>query len=325
MLQTELCELLGIEVPIIQAAMAACTSAELVSAVSNAGELGTVTSALVPLAAFKEQLTLTVHMTKRPFAVNHSLPFFNEEAFAATLEVQPAVISFALGQPGELVKRAHAVGSKVMVMVNSVGQALQAVSDGVDIINAQGNEAGGFSGTVSTMALVPQIVDAVSGTPVVASGGIADGRGLAAAIMLGAHGIAMGTRFLASAEAPISDGWKQSIVEVSSEKIQKVAGWNKIFPLTGAKGFDISPNALETPFLRECAVRGSDQDQILVLNDRIMNAVREGKFYDLVPLTGQIAGAIHGIRPAAEIVLSIAAEAEGLIRQRAAMTGTSVA
>jgi nitronate monooxygenase/enoyl-[acyl-carrier protein] reductase II len=100
--------------------------------------------------------------------------------------------------------------------------------------------------------LGPPIVDAVSGTPVVASGGIADGRGLAAAIMLGAHGIAMGTRFLASAEAPISDGWKQSIVDVSSDKVRKVADWKEIFPLTSARGFSISPNALETLFVCEC-------------------------------------------------------------------------
>jgi Nitronate monooxygenase len=121
--------------------------------------------------------------------VNHTLWPFNEEVFATTLEARPLVISFAHGDPGEFVKRAHDAGSVFMHMVNTVQQARQAAERGVDIIIAQDSESAGFSGTVSTLALVPQVVDAVSPVPVIAAGGIADGRGLAAALVLGAQGI----------------------------------------------------------------------------------------------------------------------------------------
>jgi len=158
-LRTSLCDLLGIDLPIIQAAMAACTSAELVAAVSNAGGLGTLASALSSVEDFRRQLARAARLTTRPIAVNHSIPFFNEEAFAATLAARPAVVSFALGDPGDLVARAHDAGIKVMQMVNSVAQAERALAQRVDIINAQGTEAGGFSGTISTMILVPQVVE----------------------------------------------------------------------------------------------------------------------------------------------------------------------
>jgi nitronate monooxygenase/enoyl-[acyl-carrier protein] reductase II len=126
--------------------MAACTSAELVSTVSNAGGLGTLASALISIEDFKSQLARTAELTERAFAVNHSIPFFKEETFAATLAAKPAVISFALGDPGDLVARAHDAGIKVMQMVNTVEQAARAVTQGADIINAQGTEAGGFVG-----------------------------------------------------------------------------------------------------------------------------------------------------------------------------------
>ena len=310
MRRTPLCDLLGIDLPIIQAAMAACTSAELVSAVSNAGGLGTVASALVSIDDFRSLLARTARLTRRPFAVNHSIPFFNEEMFAATLAAKPAVISLALGDPGDLVARAHDEGIKVMQMVNTVAQAERAVADGVDIINAQGTEAGGFSGTISTMILVPQVVDAVGAVPVVASGGVFDGRGFVAALALGAQGVALGTRFLASVEAPVDDAWKRSILGARSEQVVRVPGWKEVFPLTASRGYDVAPNTLETSFTEECdGARGAGADEAARLHGRLMRAVREGRFLDLVPLTGQTAGAIREIERADDIVRRIAAEA----------------
>src|SRR5262249_48174525 len=139
-------------------------------------------------------------------------PTVNDEAFALTVEARPAVISLALGDPGALVKRAQGAGIKVVHQVHTVRQAREAAERGVDAIIAQGSEAGGFGGTVAALALVPQVVDAVSPIPVVAAGGIADGRGLAAALLLGAQGVNIGTRFLASAEAPIGEAWKQALL-----------------------------------------------------------------------------------------------------------------
>jgi len=318
MLRTSLCDFLRIDVPIIQAAMAACTSAELVSTVSNAGGLGTLASALISIEDFKSQLVRTAELTARAFAVNHSIPFFKEETFAATLAAKPAVISFALGDPGDLVARAHDAGIKVMQMVNTVEQAARAVTQGADIINAQGTEAGGFSGTISTMILIPQVVDVVGDVPVVASGGIFDGRGLAAAITLGAQGVALGTRFLASVEAPIDDTWKSSITTARSDQVVRVPGWNEVFPLTSSRGYDVAPNSLQTPFTEECGqVRGLGESQTKRLNGRLMAAVREGKFFELVPLTGQTAGAIRGIESAGNIVQRIATEAEASLKRAA--------
>ncbi|MBI3325685.1 MAG: nitronate monooxygenase [Nitrospinae bacterium] len=221
MLRTHLCDLLGIEFPIIQAGMSRFTSAELVAAVSNAGGLGSLGCDLRPVADLTKQLALTRELTSRPFAVNHLLLTLNEEAFSLTLQARPPIISLAGGDPGDLVKRAHDVGIRVMQQVHTVQQARQAAERGVDVMIAQGGEAGGHGGTVATFALLPQVVDAVSPIPVVAAGGIADGRGLAAALVLGAQGINIGTRFLASVEAPISQGWKKCIVEANSEDAVK--------------------------------------------------------------------------------------------------------
>jgi NAD(P)H-dependent flavin oxidoreductase YrpB (nitropropane dioxygenase family) len=141
----------------------------------------------------------------------------SEEAYALTLDLAPPVISLALGLRKELVDRARAAGSRVVQQVHTAEQAERAVAAGADAIIAQGGEAGGFGGTISTLALVPQVVDAVTPVPVLAAGGVADGRGLAAAIVLGAQGVNIGTRFMAAAGAEIPDAYKQAIVAAGSE------------------------------------------------------------------------------------------------------------
>jgi nitronate monooxygenase/enoyl-[acyl-carrier protein] reductase II len=197
--------------------MGSATSAEFAAAVSNNGGLGGIGSLLRTTEAIKRDIDVVRELTNRHYAVNHIPPTLNEEAFRYTLAARPALISFALGDPGALVEQAHDVGSKVMLQVTTVAQAVQAAERRVDVIIAQGGEAGGYAGNVSTMALVPQVVDAVSPIPVVAAGGIFDGRGIAAALMLGAVGVNLGTRFLASIEAPISEQWKQAIARANSK------------------------------------------------------------------------------------------------------------
>jgi enoyl-[acyl-carrier protein] reductase II len=164
-------------------------------------QAGWAVSAPRPVDDFERELARTRELTNRPFAVNQVVFTLNEEAFALTLEAKPAVISFAVSDPGELAERAHDAGSLVMHQVITVRGAHQAAARNVDLIIAQGTEAGGLGGSVAGLALIPQVVDAVRPIPVVAAGGIADGRGLAAALVLGAHGINIGTRFLASMEA----------------------------------------------------------------------------------------------------------------------------
>lgn len=248
-MRTRICELLGIEFPVIQAGMSIFTSAELVCAVSNAGGLGSLGCWRRPPEDLARQLAVIRERTRRPFAINHVVPALDEAVFAMSLEARPALISLALGDPGDLVRRIHDAGIKAMQQVTTVAQARQAAERGVDIIVAQGSDGGGYIGTVGTFALVPQVVDAVRPIPVVAAGGIADGRGLAAAIMLGAEGINLGTRFLASDEAPVGPAWKRSIVEAAAEDAVRVDVVNDIMPNPGNLGYGTVLRSLRSPFI----------------------------------------------------------------------------
>jgi enoyl-[acyl-carrier protein] reductase II len=311
MLRTPLCDLLGIEFPIIQAGMSRFTSAELVAAVSNAGGLGSLGCDLRSVDDITMQLARTRELTNRPFAVNHLLLTLNEKAFSLTLQARPPVISLAGSDPGDLVKRAHDLGILVIHQVHTVQQAHQAAERGVDVIIAQGSEAGGHGGTVAALALIPQVVDAVSPIPVVAAGSMADGRGLAAALALGAAGINVGTRFLASVEAPISQGWKQMIVEAASEDAVKFDAWNDINPPARSGGYGTVLRALRTPFIDQWQERRDDaKQQAERLRGEVLAAVQQGRLHELVPVAGQSAGLIHDILPAGEIVRRMVAEAQ---------------
>jgi enoyl-[acyl-carrier protein] reductase II len=236
MLRTPVCDLLGMEVPIMQAAIWPATDPKLVAAVSEAGGLGSIGAVFESAESVKRQIACVRELTPRPFAVNHVVPLLDEAVFRATLEAKPTVISFALGYPGgDLVKRAHDAGAKVIHQIHTVGQAREAAELGVDAIIAQGSEAGGqgMALGVGAMALLPQVADAVDPIPVLAAGGVADGRGLAAALVLGAQGANVGTRFLASEEASAEEGWKRTILQSESEDIVRFEAWEGIFPPAG--------------------------------------------------------------------------------------------
>jgi NAD(P)H-dependent flavin oxidoreductase YrpB (nitropropane dioxygenase family) len=165
----------------------------------------------------REQVAAIRAATDKPFGLNYLLFRVDEESFAAALEARPAVIAFAWAHPEQdlrpYIQRVHDTGLKAMYMAGEVPEAVRATEAGADVIVAQGTEGGGHVGWMATMALVPMIVDAVAPRPVVAAGGIADGRGLAAALALGAEGVLLGTRFLATDEAPIHANFKQAIVD----------------------------------------------------------------------------------------------------------------
>lgn len=310
LLHTPLCDLIGIEFPIIQAGMGMGSSAELTVSVSNAGGLGSLGCFRRPPEDLEKQVSVIRERTNRPFAVNHLVAELDETTFAMTLAARPPVISFALGDPGELVKRAHDAGSLVVHQVTTVLQARQAVEHGVDVIIAQGSEAGGYVGAISTLALIPQVVDAVRPVPVVAAGGIADGRGLAATLMLGAVGVNVGTRFLASEEAQISPVWKQMIVDAAAEDAVKVEFLNDIMPSPGAYGYGTVLRSLRTPFIdtwqgrREEAKRDAER-----LRGEVLPVFKQLRIHELFPAAGQSAGLIHDIVPAGEIVRRIVSEA----------------
>ena len=324
MIRTPLCDLLGIEHPIIQAGMGPFAPAVLAAAVSNAGGLGSIgTFGLDPIKLVRSakdldaQLKTIRELTDKPFAVNFVVPYFEERGderaalFERALVIHPKLVSFALGDPDVLVERAHDAGALAMVQTTTVAQAEQAAVRGADVIVAQGGESGGYGGSVATMALVPQIVDAVHPIPVVAAGGIYDGRGLAAALVLGAAGVNVGTRFLASDEATISDGYKQAIISASSEDAVQFAALNELLPSPGTRGYGTVLRSIKTPFIEDLLAQpeqaSREADHLL---DVLRTTIQAGEVHEVLPTAGQSAGGVRNILPVVEIIGLMVSEAE---------------
>ena len=313
MIRTALTDLLGIQHPIVQGPLGGPwpPSVALAAAVSEAGALGSLPTALRSPDQVRDDVAALRSLTERPFAINHTMRPFVGEVFQAILDARPSVISFALGQSAELVDRAHDIGALFVQQVHTVDQAKQAADSGADVIIAQGDEAGGFGGAPGTLVLVPQVVDAVSPFPVVAAGGIADGRGLAAALALGAAGVNVGTRFLASDEAEIAADWKQAIVDGRSEDTTRARFITQLVPGTGPEGFDVVPRVLRTPFVDQWLGRDDDvQRERERLSAELMQAAREQRAHELMPVTGEAVGLIAEVLPAGDIVRRMVADAE---------------
>jgi NAD(P)H-dependent flavin oxidoreductase YrpB (nitropropane dioxygenase family) len=181
-LHTPVCDRLGIDVPIVQAGMSTFTSAALVAAVSNAGGLGILGALLRPVPELRDEIRRIRALTDRPFGVNHVIAHLDPAALDVTFEERVPILSLAWGDPAPLVARAHAAGMRVVHQVPTAAEAARAAAAGVDVIVGQGTDGGGHVGFVGTLPLLPAVVDAAAGVPVLAAGGIADGRGLAAAL-----------------------------------------------------------------------------------------------------------------------------------------------
>ena len=304
MLRTPLCDLLGIDVPIVQATLGPWSSVELVAAVSNAGGLGNFGAPFRPPEEMDGHMQRIRELTDGPFAINHVMGRLNEDTFDLTLRAKPRAISFAMGDPGRLVQQVHDAGILFIQQVHSVEQAERAAAQGVDVIVAQGSEAGGYCQTIGTMVLVPQVVDAVRPIPVLAAGGIADGRGLAAALVMGAQGAYVGTRFLMSKESTVSKEWKDAILEAGSEDAVKVEFANDITPSLGSDGYhEALPRTLHTPYVDKWNKRPREEVK--------REALRLGReLAGSLIIAGQCAGMIHEVLPAAEIIRRMITGAE---------------
>jgi len=194
-----------------------------------------------------------------------------------------------------------------------VGQARWVAELGVDVIIAQGSEAGGQGMPlgVGAMALIPQVVDAVVPVPVLAAGGVADGRGLAAALVLGAQGANVGTRFLASEEASADESWKQAILATESEDVVRFEAWKEIFPPVGEDAYETVPRVMRTSFVEEWQRRPEEaRREAQRLREEVISVIRQRKPHKLLPFTGQTAGMIRTLLPASEIVRRMVREAE---------------
>jgi nitronate monooxygenase/enoyl-[acyl-carrier protein] reductase II len=296
--------------------MSIFTSPALAAAVSEAGALGSLGAWNRPTDQLRRELAELRDLTDRPFAVNHVVPAVDANAFAATLEHAPAVVSFALDDAADLIGRAHDAGSLAMQQITTVHEAEVAAEHGADIIVAQGGEAGGYAGIVSTLSLVPQVVDAVRPLPVIAAGGIADGRGIAAAVVLGAAGVNLGSRFLASAEAPVGERWKKALLTHPSEDWIQAGFINALSPNPGTVGYGTRVRLLRTEFVERWEERTSEveADPAPVLAE-LAEADAAGDREDLLVVGGQSAGLIEHIAPAAEIVRALVAETRAALAE----------
>jgi nitronate monooxygenase len=231
MLTTRLCAALGIERPIISAAMGGATTPELAAAVSNAGGLGQLTVTGLDAEGVVTRVRRTRELTERPFAANVILDIWKGHEIDAALTAGAPIVFLFWGDPAPHADAVHRAGAKLIVQVGSVDEAVAAADAGADIIVAQGFEAGGHvRGTTPVMTLVPAVVDAVPGVPIVAAGGIVDGRGLAAALALGADGALMGTRFLAADEAFVHPEYRRRILESDGETVYSTDCFDVAWP-----------------------------------------------------------------------------------------------
>ena len=309
MLASPLCDLLGIQYPIFQGGMARVADARLAAAVSNAGCLGIIGAGDAPGRYVTEQIQLAKTLTDRPFGVNVMLMSPHAEEVAQIVAAERvAVVTTGAGNPARYISEWTAAGIQVIPVVASTGMAKLAQRAGAVAVIAEGGESGGHIGELTTMTLVPQVVDAVD-IPVIAAGGIGDGRGLAAALMLGAVGVQVGTRFLVARECWIHQTYKA-----------KVLAAKDIDTVTTGRRLGHPLRSLKTPFSRRLLAAEYDQsisdaDLAALESGGLRRAVEAGDLENGCFLAGQIAGMIRREQSAAEIILEIVSEAETLLQQ----------
>ena len=314
MLRTRATTVLGIQHPVLCGGMAGHTSPELAAAVSNGGGLGIHGCTFVPPDQIRQSAQRIRELTDQPFGLNLLLCFASEEQIQAVLESRPAVLSTAWGEPERTTARARSAGITTVHQVHRVEEARRAAVAGVDAIVAQGMEGGGHVWHTATLPLVPQVADAVPDLPLLAAGGIADGRGLAAALMLGADGVLLGTRFLATDEAPVHPNYKQAIVDADDTAtiFSEVPDIARQRPWPGAIGRALRNPLIESWHGREDELRAT----VGAVGEILEQGKREGRREDGLMFAGQVSGLIHDIRPAGQVVGDLVAEAEALLRER---------
>lgn len=296
-MKTRLCELLGIEYPVIQGGMAWVATAELAAAVSNGGGLGIIAAGGAPAEVVREQIKKCREMTDKPFGVNVMLMSpFAEEVMKVVLEEKPAVVATGAGNPGKYIPDLKAAGIKIFPVIASVAMAKKMEKDGVDGVVAEGTESGGHIGEITTMCLVPQVDDAVN-IPVIAAGGIADNRGAVAAFALGADGIQVGTRFICSEECIAHQNYKDAVLK-AKDRDAVVTGRSTGAPV----------RALKNKLTREYAkleAAGASKEEIENLGvGGLRRAFAEGDVQTGSLMAGQSAAMVNKIEPCADIIRS---------------------
>ena len=305
-MKTKLTELLGIEYPIIQGGMAWVAEHNLAAAVSEAGGIGLIGAGGAPASFVREEIRKAKELTKKPFGVN--LMLMNPEAddiAKVIAEEGVKVVTTGAGNPGKYMAMWKEAGIKVIPVVASTAMAKLMERAGADAVVAEGMESGGHIGSLTTMALVPQVVDAVS-IPVIAAGGIGDGRGLAAALMLGAEGVQMGTRFVVAKESIVHPNYKEKLIK-SKDIDSEVTGMSTGHPVRSLR------NKMTKEYLRlEKEGAGFEELEKLGLG-ALRRAVMEGDVVNGTVMAGQIAGMVNKEQTCLEMIEEIMAQAEKLL------------
>ena len=305
--ETKITELLGIKYPLFQGGMAWIAESTLAAAVSNAGGLGIIAGGSAPIDYLRDEIRKCRELTDKPFGMNIMLMSPNTEDLAQlVIDEKVEVVVTGAGNPGKYIDAWKQAGIKVIPVVPSVALAKRVERSGADAVIAEGTESGGHIGENTTMCLVPQVVDAVS-IPVIAAGGIADGRGVAASFMLGAQGVQIGTRFLASEECVIHPVYKDLVLK-AKDTDSIVTGRSTGHPCRNVK----------TKFSKRLAsgeLNGTitpDEFEQITLGS-LRKAVQDGNLDEGSFLCGAIAGMVNEVKPCREIVEEIMAQAEKLL------------
>jgi enoyl-[acyl-carrier protein] reductase II len=314
MLRTPICDLFGIRHPIVLAGMGGVSLHKLVAAVSNAGGLGVIGAATLDAEGLRREIRSTRELTDRPFAVDllAPIPDMIRPQMQVVFEENVRIFVAGLAVPQEFIREMHARGMIVVVMIGRVRHAVKSAEAGADVVAAQGTEAGGHTGEIGTMALVPQVVDAVR-IPVLAAGGIADGRQMVASLALGAQGVVIGTRFIATPEAQAAPSYRQAILHSGEADTIRTRCY------TGKPA-----RTIRNPYNEAWEGR---THEIQPFPMQVMHSVREGvmdymgNFGDANPdrhfmPAGQGMGLIREIKPAAEVLADIVREAEDVLRSQ---------
>lgn len=305
-MKTRITEMLGIEYPVIQGGMAWVAEHHLAAAVSEAGGLGLIGAASAPGEVVREEIRKAKELTKKPFGVNIMLMSPHADDVAkVVVEEGVKVVTTGAGNPGKYMKMWKDAGIIVIPVVASVALAKLMERGGADAVVAEGTESGGHIGESTTMTLVPQVVDAVS-IPVIAAGGIADGRGIAASFMLGAEAVQMGTRFVVAKESIVHENYKQRIIK-AKDIDTVVTGRSHGHPVRGLR------NQMTREYIKmENEGATFEQLELLTLGG-LRKAVIEGDVNDGTVMAGQIAGMVKKEQTCKEIIEEIMAEAEQLL------------
>ncbi len=300
------CEILNIKYPIIQGGMAWVATAELAAAVSNAGGLGIIAAGNAPSSVVKEEIRKIKNMTDKPYGVNVMLisPFV-EDVMEVIYEEKVPVITTGAGNPAKYIEKLKSIGTKIIPVVPSVALAKRMEKYDVDALIAEGTEAGGHIGELTTMVLVPQIVDSVS-IPVIAAGGVGDARGMVASFALGAEGVQIGTRFVCSDECVVHENYKNAIIKAKDRDA-----------IVGGRSTGHPVRALKNKLMKEMKALEKEGAPVEEIDKRgvgaLKNAVVDGDIEGGSVMAGQIAGMIKDVKCCKAIIEDIMEDAKNVI------------